>query len=79
MWDFVANHWEQLSDTSDHTSLAYLLARRLATSLSGSGIQRLAQELGDSTGTTVAAGQVHPMRYYVMPPVESAPLAGDIY
>src|SRR5262249_50600364 len=34
MWDFVANHWEQLSDTSDHTSLAYLLARRLATSLS---------------------------------------------
>jgi CheY-like chemotaxis protein len=79
MWDFVANHWEQLSDTSDHTSLAYLLARRLATSLSGSGIQQLAQELGDSTGTAVTEGHVHPMRYYVMPPVEPAPLAGDIY
>jgi CheY-like chemotaxis protein len=79
MWDFVANHWGQLSDISDHTSLAYLLARRLALSLSGSGIQQLAQELGDSTGTTVTAGQVHPMRYYVMPPVEPAPLAGDIY
>ena len=61
MWDFVANHWEQLSDTSDHTSLAYLLARRLATSLSGSGIQQLAQELGDSTGTAVIEGQVYPM------------------
>ena len=46
MWDFVANHWEQMSDTSDHTSLAYLLARRLATSLSGSGIQHWPQDLG---------------------------------
>ena len=79
MWDFVANHWEQFGDTSDHTSLAYLLARRLATSLSGSGIQQLAQELGDSTGTAVTEGHVHPMRYYVIPPVELAPLAGDIY
>jgi len=79
MWDFVAHHWAQFSDTSDHTALAYLLARRLATSLSGSGIQQLAQELGDSTGTAVTAGQVHPMRYYVIPPVEPAPMAGDIY
>jgi CheY-like chemotaxis protein len=79
MWDFVANHWEQFGDTSDHTSLAYLLARRLATSLSGSGIQQLAQELGDSIGTAVAEGQMHPMQYYVIPPVEPAPLAGDVY
>jgi hypothetical protein len=79
MWDFVANHWEQLSDTSDHTSLAYLLARRLVTSLSGSGIQQLARDLGDSTGAAAAEGHVHPMRYYVIPPVELAPLAGDIY
>ncbi len=79
MWNFVANHWEQFGDTSDHTSLAYLLARRLATSLSGSGIQQLAQELGDSTGTAVAEGHRHPMQYYVIPPVEPTPLAGDVY
>jgi CheY-like chemotaxis protein len=79
MWDFVASHWGQFGDTSDHTSLAYLLARWLATSLSGSGIQQLAQELGDATGTAVTEGHVHPMRYYVIPPVEPAPLAGDIY
>jgi len=79
MWDFVANHWEQFGDTSDHTSLAYLLARRLATSLSGSGIQQLAQELGDSVGTAVTEGQMHPMQYYVIPPLELAPLAGDVY
>jgi len=27
----------------------------------------------------VTEGQMHPMQYYVMPPVELAPLAGDIY
>jgi CheY-like chemotaxis protein len=79
MWDFVANHWTQFGDTSDHTSLAYLLARRLATSLSGSGIRQLARELGDSTGTAVTEGQRHPMQYYVIPPVEPTPLAGDVY
>ena len=47
--------------------------------LSGSGIQQLAQELGDSTGTAVTEGHVHPMQYYVIPPVEPAPLAGDVY
>ena len=79
MWDFVANHWEQFGATSDHTSLAYLLARRLATSLSGSGIQQLAQELGNSIGTAVTEGQRHPMQYYVIPPIEPAPLCGDVY
>lgn len=79
MWDFVAHHWAQFGDTSDRTSLAYLLARRLATSLSGSGIRQLAQELGDSTGTAAAGDQRHPMQYYVIPPVEPTPLAGDVY
>ncbi len=79
MWEFVAKHWERFGDTADRTALAYLLARRLAISLSGSGIQQLAQDLGDPTGTGAAEGQVHPMRYYVMPPVEKSPLAGDLY
>lgn len=79
MWEFVAKHWEQFSDTVDRTALAYLLARRLATSLSGTGIQQLAQDLGDATGVGVTEGLVHPMRYYVMPPVEKSPLAGDLY
>ena len=39
MWEFVAKHWEQFGGTVDRTALAYLLARRLALSLSGPGIQ----------------------------------------
>jgi len=79
MWDFVAMHWEQFGDTPDPTALAYLLARRLAMSLSGPGIQQLVRDLGDPTGSAVVEGRVHPMQYYVMPPVEPAPLAGDLY
>ena len=79
MWDFVAKHGAEFIDTSDHTALAYLLARRLAMSLSGSGIGQLANDLGDSTGISVVGNKVHPMQYYVMPPVEISPLTGDLY
>jgi hypothetical protein len=80
MRDFVAKHWEELSDTHDHAGLAYLLARRLGVSLSGSGIYQLAEDLGGSINTVIKEGYVHPMQYYVMPPLHLAhPLAGDIY
>jgi CheY-like chemotaxis protein len=79
MWEFVATHWEQFGASTDRTALAYLLARRLAMSLSGPGIRQLAHDLGDPHGTVTAEGLVHPMRYYVMPPVQPAPIAGDLY
>ena len=79
MWNFVAQNWEQLGDTPDRTALAHLLARRLAISLSGAGIQQLARDLGDSVGDGVVEGNVHPMQYYLMPPVEPTPLSGDVY
>jgi len=79
MWNFVAQHWAEISDEPDHTDLAYLLARRLAFSLSETGILKLAQELGGRANGYMSAGKVHPMRYYIMPPVEPSPLAGDIY
>lgn len=79
MWGFVAKHWEEYGDQSDYTALAYLLASRLAVSLSGPGIQQLAQDLGDPVGAAVVAGKVHPMQYYLLPPVDPSPLAGDLY
>jgi len=79
MWDFVAKHWEQYGEQSDHIALAYLLASRLAVSLSGPGIQQLAQDLGDPVGAAIVAGKVHPMQYYLLPPVDPSPLAGDLY
>lgn len=79
-WDFVAENWSSFGDATDRTGLAYLLARRLAKSLSAPGIKQLTRDLGDPTGDAVAEGLVHPMEYYIMPPVEEIPaLAGDLY
>jgi CheY-like chemotaxis protein len=79
MWDFVQANWDQFKDAPDRTALAYLLARRLAISLSGPGIHKLAQNLGNSTGDDVVEGKVHPMQYYLMPSIEPTPLSGDVY
>jgi CheY-like chemotaxis protein len=79
MWDFVARNWEKFGDTPDRTSLAYLLARRLAKSLDGPGIQQLADELGDTTGVWCGEDNVHPMMYYVIPPISAEPTTGDIF
>ena len=77
MWDFVAKNWEQLSTSPDHSALAYLLARRLAISLSQKGIEKIILSIGGKADAP--QNGIHPMQYYVMPPVESAPLAGDIF
>lgn len=79
MWRFVANNWEAFSDTPDKTSLAYLLARRLSKSLDSPGIQKLAEKLGDSFKILCSEDNVHPMKYYIVPPIEGRPpMAGDI-
>lgn len=78
MWGFVVENWAQFRDTPNPSDLAYLLARRLALHLSGPGVKSLAQELGDETGGPITSGRVHPMQYYVIPPVATDMVAGDL-
>ena len=80
MWEFVASNWEDISRDGDRLSLAYLLARRLVSSLSGPGIQQLATDLGDALVPDGDNEKVHPMRFYVLPPVEGqSPQSGDLF
>ena len=80
MWNFVLHHWESIAAESDSTAVAYLLARRLALSLSDTAIAGLAKGLGSPFGNPPSAGIAHPMQFYVMPPIDDPPrLAGDIY
>lgn len=79
MWDFVAKSWAQFGDTSDRSCLAYLLARRLAKSLDSPGIKKLAERLGDTGGLACRDNDVHPMRYYVIPPMGGGMASGDIF
>lgn len=79
MWNFVAKNWNEFSKAPDPTALSYLLARRLSISLSGPGIRQIAETLGDPLGITREKDLAHPMRYYIIPPIDISPLAGDVY
>lgn len=80
MWDFVARHWSELSQGGDQTALAYLLVRRLGRSLSGPGIERLAQELGGSESGSAAQGTIHASEMYIVPSLEDTkPGVGDLF
>ena len=80
MWEFVAKNWTAISGQGDRVSIAYLLARRLATSLSDASISQFAGDLAGPSHVPVQAGRAHPMQFYVMPPLEEpSSMAGDIY
>lgn len=79
MWEFIEERWEQLTKHGDYKTLAYLLAQRLSLALAGTGISELATALGDTDTTTPIEGRLHPMQYYIMPPLGTKPLAGDLY
>jgi CheY-like chemotaxis protein len=79
MWNFVADHWSRFSSTGDPVSLAYLLARRLASGLSMAGIDRLVEALGGDASGCLKEGMIHPMHYYIMPPVSDDLRTGDIF
>ena len=82
MWEFVASNWEGINRDGDRLSIAHLLARRLVSSLSGPGMQQLATDLGEDLLPSHDDDEekVHPMRFYVLPPVEGqSPQSGDLY
>jgi CheY-like chemotaxis protein len=80
MWDFVAQHWSDLGEINDKSELAHLLARRLAISLSVDEIQVLETELGGIINPSKAEMDVvHPITYYIIPPLSKFPQPGDLY
>lgn len=68
MIDFVELNWDQLRSPGRRGDVAHLLLRRLALSLA-TGAQVLAGELGNTDDATLTPDTVHPMRFYVTPPI----------
>jgi hypothetical protein len=80
MWEFVADHWNELREGGDPMALAYLLVRRLGRSLSGPGIHRLAAELGGEGDEGPSADTIHAAEMYIVPPLDgTAPGVADLY
>jgi CheY-like chemotaxis protein len=80
MWDFVAEHWDELSGDGDAVGLAHLLVRRLGRTLSGPGIGRVAAELGAGGPSSPADGTIQAAEMYIIPPLPgTSPGVGEIY
>ena len=80
LWDFVPQHWDELTGTAEgRATLAYLLSRRIASSLDVEGADKLAQRLGaTSEAGSGSETRVHPLRYYIIPPESDGFKMGDI-
>lgn len=68
MVEFVEERWAELSTPPRKGDLAHVLLRRLALSLA-EGAEVLSSRLADEAGVDLKADHVHPMRYYMVPPV----------
>jgi len=87
MWDFVEKHLSDFSKSDNEGELAYLLARRLALSLSVNNIRELKTELGGLVGKVLteennqneSLSHAHPVAYYICPVISKNHRTGDIY
>ncbi len=87
MWDFVEKHWSDFIKSDNEGELAYLLARRLALSLSVNNIRELKTELGSLVGKVLteennqieSLSYAHPVTYYICPVISKNHRTGDLY
>ncbi len=77
--DFISSHWEQFGNIPNQFDLVYLLLRRFVLSISNDGIKQLLRELDAPPEMYGNNPVIHPMQYYIYPPIEIAPLTGDIF
>jgi CheY-like chemotaxis protein len=80
MWEFVYEHWDAFRVIENMSELAHLLARRLAISLAVDEIKNLELGLGATiVGDIESDSGIHPMSYYIIPPVSAKLRTGEIY
>ncbi|MAT05259.1 MAG: hypothetical protein CL424_09485 [Acidimicrobiaceae bacterium] len=75
MIDFVEQHWDELHQEQRRSDVAHLLVRRLAASLEGGA--SLFADLLEGTEPAEVGALVHPMRYYIVPPLDDR-RTGDV-
>lgn len=73
LWGHVEEQWSNASELKEDGEVAYLLARRLANSLSAVSIRRFFNP--EHVGPT----SVHPVEYYIWPSLNNTVSLGDIY
>lgn len=77
MWESAEKIWADDLDKGSPADLVYLLARRLANSLSGDVVRSFFG--ADGTAGTPRSEMVHAVEFYIFPPIEQHYLFGDIF
>lgn len=76
MLDYVKPQWaDAFTGETGKANLAHILARRLSVALTGAELDRVLAGLD----FTAPPGTVSPLRYYLIPPVGTAPKVGDLH
>ena len=76
MINYVAPRWAEVFEgESGKANLAHILARRLSVALSGSELSRVIEGIG----LPAPAGGASPSQYYVIPPIGTMPMVGDLH
>lgn len=78
MWDSVGKHWKDFDNIHKMADITYLMARRLASTLSGCTIRNFLAEYGVPTPGAEEQDKIHPIEMYIWPPIDSQYLSGDI-
>lgn len=79
MWDFVAENWDEFGASVDNAELAVLLARRLSVTLCRENIGKLVSAIDSGMHYHFLPGKAHPVEYYLMPPIETEFVTGDLF
>ena len=79
MWEFVNEHWSEFPSGDTRTDLTYLLARRLAAQLRGSTVRHFLIEQTGLKAVPEGESGVHPMDFYIIPPLKGQQFTGDLY
>jgi len=80
MWGVADDIYRTYGNTVNPYEVAYLLAKRISFSLSDEGIKAFLKESGAPAIFYSRDSLVHPMQYYVIPPIkENSPQVGDLF
>lgn len=75
LWDFVGPRWSSFTSEQQNIDLPHLLARRVVAGMSADVLDRTLE----AEGLAPSGVDVHPLQYYVIPPVSEIALCGYLY
>lgn len=79
MWGFVVDQWASFEDFVAKPDFVRLLLMRLATTLSRDGVAGVVSQVHpESDERDPDVDKVHPVEYYIKPPIGANPQLGDL-